>query len=194
MSRSSLIIFVRNPELGKVKTRLAKTVGDDKALEIYRLLLQHTQNITVELPVSKYIYYTPNICQNDLWNGPYQKLLQVNGDLGYKIKSALTQQFHNFDKVCIIGSDCIELSQEIIEDAYKKLDENDVVIGPANDGGYYLIGMNKIHESLFDDMKWSTDQVLSDTVVRIKEQGLSYSLLPTLTDIDTEEDWINCNK
>jgi len=159
--------------------------------ENLKQLLAHTKNITIDLPVSKSIYYTPEINQNDLWNGPYQKLLQTDGDLGNKIKSALSQQFHSFDKVCVIGSDCLELSQEILESAFKVLDKYDIVIGPANDGGYYLIGMKQIHHTLFEDMTWSTDHVFSDTINRAKNAGLSYSSLPTLTDIDTEEDWLS---
>ncbi len=91
-----------------------------------------------------------------------------------------------FEQICIIGSDCYELTTPIISQAFEKLDSNDVVIGPAEDGGYYLLGMNKLHNSFFQNKNWSTDSVLTDTMNDAKNSGLNVALLPTLTDVDDE--------
>ena len=92
------------------------------------------------------------------------------------------------EKVIIIGSDCYDLKTEIIEGAFDALSANDVVIGPAEDGGYYLIGMKKRHKNLFENKEWGTSNVLLDSILTIKEQKLSYQLMPTLNDVDTIED------
>ncbi|MDQ3682830.1 MAG: glycosyltransferase, partial [Bacteroidota bacterium] len=96
----------------------------------------------------------------------------------------------NHSKVLIIGSDCIELTESIIQAAFYQLNTKDVVIGPANDGGYYLLGMRRLHSELFINKKWSTDKVYRATVNNFNELGLSYYELPVLIDIDTKEDWL----
>lgn len=192
----ALIIFVRNPELGKVKTRLAKTVGDNKALDIYKQLLQHTLDITINLAIDKYVFYADEIPGNDMWkNDRYCRLLQKNEGLGEKMLHAFQLIFNKqYEKVIIIGSDCIELTQEIISNAFDSLDDHDVVIGPANDGGYYLLGMKKVHEILFINKQWSTDNVFDETVKDLKHLRLRFHKLPQLIDIDTEEDWLLATK
>ena len=94
-------------------------------------------------------------------------------------------------KVIIVGTDIPDLSKEVIIKAFELLDSNDVVIGPAKDGGYYLLGMKKMHTKLFDKIEYSTSSVLSETLLKIKELNLTYHLLPELRDIDTEEDLLN---
>jgi len=191
MSRQALIIFVKNPQLGKVKTRLAATVGDERALEIYKVLLEHTMKSTVNLRQDKYVYYSEQVSMGDLWSEQhYHKQVQSSGDLGQKMNAAFKQCFaKGFDKVCIIGSDLIEMSEDIIRDAFDTLNSKDVVIGPASDGGYYLLGMSKLYAQLFNNKNWSTETVLQDTIKNIEVHNLSYRLLPELNDIDTEEDW-----
>lgn len=132
-----LMLFVRNPELGKVKTRLAAAVGPEKALEIYLQLLQHTRDITKELPLQKLVYYSESVDTNDLWpNKQYQKRVQPAGDLGEKMEAAFAAAFsEGYTSVVIIGSDCLQLTPDIVLQAYCELEQHEVVIGPALDGG-----------------------------------------------------------
>jgi uncharacterized protein len=185
-----LLLFYRNPELGKVKTRLAKTVGDTKALEIYLKLAAHTKAITEQVPVSKIICYSHFIDNQDIWPAfRYQKKLQQGSDLGEKMSNAFAEEFENSSvSTCIIGTDCFELTSKIIEDAFQKLETHDAVFGPARDGGYYLLGMNKFVPQLFQKKKWSTSSVAADTILDFQKLELSYALLPTLSDVDEEKD------
>ncbi len=188
---NALIIFVRKPELGKVKTRLAAALGDEKALDIYMQLLQHTFNIAKATAADKFVFYADEIAKDDLWNAPlFYKRLQASGDLGHKMKTAFNESFAlGYQKLVIIGSDCLELNTSIIEDAFISLDDTDAVIGPANDGGYYLLGMKKMQEALFDNKQWSTETVFDDTIADFKNFGVSFSSMPMLIDVDTAEDW-----
>ncbi len=192
MMKEAIIIFVRDPQLGKVKTRLAATVGDTRALEIYIQLLQHTFDITSPVTADKYVFYHDGIKEADIWRaaGFYKKLQQGN-DLGEKMNLAFAEVFSKgYYKVIIIGSDCLQLSSRIIEEAFIALDNCDTVIGPAKDGGYYMLGMKKLIPSAFENKKWSTDTVCDDTWKTILALGLTAGFLPVLTDVDTEADWL----
>ncbi len=186
----NLLIFYRNPELGKVKTRLAKTIGDEKALAIYLRLAAHTRSICQDLPQEKVVYYSHFTDTEDAWpNSHFQKKLQQGSDLGEKMQSAFDQGFKNgCQSICIIGTDCFELTSGIIEQAFTQLEKYDAVIGPAKDGGYYLLGMKKRTPELFQNKKWSTDSVAKDTINDFKRLGLSFVELPPLTDVDEEKD------
>ena len=190
---SALIIFVRNPVLGKVKTRLAASLGDQRALDIYKSLLIHTCEISKELQEDKYIFYEDFINLDDIWpNNIYNKKLQHGNNLGARMKDAFHFLFKlGFNKVVIIGSDCFELTTEVLQEAFDRLSTNDIVIGPASDGGYYLLGMKKIHSFLFEKIKWSTDAVLQQTIGLCNRNQLSYFLLSELSDIDEEKDLIH---
>lgn len=187
---NALIIFIKNPVLGKVKTRLAATVGDVTALEVYKELLDHTKKITLLIEADKFLFYADFLQREDEWpTDRFIKHLQKGNDLGERMYNAFKYTFLNkYQKVIIIGSDCVDLSTSDIEDAYLLLDDNDVVIGPAKDGGYYLLGMKELHQSLFKNISWGTSEVLKQTLSVCKKQHLNYSLLPTLTDIDVEND------
>lgn len=189
----ALIIFIKNPIKGTVKTRLAKDVGDDKALEIYQKLLAHTRHITASLEVDKRLYYSKNIVEQDEWsNNLYQKNVQIEGDLGTKMKTAFQETFEaGHEKAVIIGSDCIALNSDVLKEAFLQLDTHDFVIGPTFDGGYYLIGMNKLFDDVFQDKNWSTQSVFPDTIADLQQAQKSYFLLPQLSDIDYIEDWQN---
>lgn len=188
--KRALIIFIRNPELGKVKTRLAQSVGDQKALAIYMALLEHTRQIAEQVGTDRLVFYSHFIDTNDQWSSEhFQKFLQVEGDLGSKIKAGFEQAFEQHEKVLIIGSDCASLSAPIIEEAFTALDQHAFVLGPALDGGYYLLGMKQYQPSLFEDMPWSTDQVAALSIEKMKQLGGSCHLLPPLSDIDYAEDW-----
>lgn len=147
--KNVLIIFTKNPLYGKVKTRLAATVGNDKALEAYKTLTNHTHAITYYLNCSKIVFYTDEIVEDGIWKD-YQKQLQHGTDLGERMMNAFEYVFQNeYLKAVIIGCDCPELTEQIIKKAFEHLDKYDVVIGPAADGGYYLLGMKKLYESYF---------------------------------------------
>ena len=189
-SKNLLIIFYRNPELGKVKTRLAKTLGDEKALAIYLKLSSHTRAITENLAIDKVIYYSNFVDTEDVWpNTTFQKKLQNGNDLGEKMNNAFVEGFQSgYERVCIIGTDCFELSRDIIKQAFDQLHTNDAVIGPAKDGGYYLLGMKKPIPVLFKNKAWSSDTVATDTIQNFKDLSLSYAQLAVLTDVDEEKD------
>lgn len=187
-----LIIFVKNTEKGKVKTRLAKTIGDDAALLVYKALLKHTRQTVLAVKAKRFLFYSQYVDVFDDWqNQDFLKLLQKGNSLGERIIHAFQDVFEKKpgSKVIIIGSDCPQLSPEILKEAYKRLDDHSFVIGPAADGGYYLLGMRKFEPSLFKDIAWSTDSVLKSTQEKIKALSASHFLLPVLSDIDREEDW-----
>lgn len=188
--KKALIIFVRNPVLGKVKTRLARTIGDAKALNIYIELLSHTISITSYILCDKFVYYSDFIDVSDGWdNRIFEKRLQEGHDLGLRMKHAFNELLHSgYDQVLIIGSDCYQLTPSIIECGFAKLQDADAVMGPSEDGGYYLLGLKNMHEKIFENKSWSTENVSSDTINDLKTAGLSYSLLIPLKDIDVEAD------
>ena len=129
MSKNLLLIFTRNPELGKTKTRLAKTIGDEAALEIYKFLLDHTREVTQNLTCDKAVYYSVKIRENDIWNASvYQKHQQNGDDLGERMYNAFQDAFtNNYEKVLIVGSDLYDLKPHHINNAFEKLNSNDVV-------------------------------------------------------------------
>lgn len=188
--KQALLIFVRHPEPGKVKTRLAAVLGNDTALSIYKKLLQHTLQITKAVKADKFVFYTENIVENDLWQRPdYFKNAQGSGDLGDRMCNAFELVLaKGYDSVSIIGSDCYELSTLIIDQAFSFLQKNDIVIGPAKDGGYYLLGMKKLHPSFFKNKSWSTNNVLQNAIDECNCLGLHYETLPVLSDVDEAND------
>ena len=190
MASDLLIIFVKNPVLGKAKTRLAATIGNERALSVYKLLLQKTRQETLDIYTDKVVYYSDFIDNSDLWdNEVYQKRLQVTGGLGSKISDAFKQAFADgYQRVCIIGSDCYDLTQSHLESAFQVLESSEAVIGPAKDGGYYLLGLSKMNSRLFENKNWSTETVGAETIEDFKALNLTYKVLPTLNDIDTEAD------
>jgi len=183
-----LIIFTRNPELGKVKTRLAKDVGDITAFKIYNFLLQHTVSVTRNLTVSKEVYYSEAIAQNDIWDPEiYAKKLQQGKGLGERMKNAFQEGFKNgYRNIIIIGSDLYDLQQDDLEKAFQLLHEKDAVIGPATDGGYYLLGMNQLFPEVFQEKEWGTSSVLEDTLKSLK--GKNIALLEARNDVDYYSD------
>ena len=187
-SKNLLLIFTRNPVLGKCKTRLAATVGDKIALEIYKFLLQHTVNITTDLNMVKQVWYSEKIWENDLWDEQiYDKKIQRGDDLGMRMANAFSEGFaFGFEKIAIIGSDMYELNQAIIENAFSELNKNDFVIGPAKDGGYYLLGMKEFLPDLFKNKQWGTETVLSNTIDDLK--GAKLSILEERNDVDVYDD------
>jgi uncharacterized protein len=192
MKENALIIFAKNLVYGKVKTRLAASVGNDAAFSIYKALLRHTRSVADFINADKIVFYSDKIEHNDEWNNDYSKTIQFGKDLGERMKNAFEGTFKNdYNKAMIIGTDCPFLPEQIIEDAFEKLNERDVVVGPAYDGGYYLLGMKKLHPCLFKNIHWSTPEVLKETLLACDKNDLDYFLLPALPDIDEEKDLIH---
>ena len=191
---TALIIFIKNPIRGKVKTRLAETLGADKAFEIYTELIRHTNTIASGTNCDKFLFYSDSVEANDEWDNTQFKKhsqYQADTDLGKRMFEAFKLVFEQgYKKAVIIGGDCPELSSEHIEQAFSLLDNNNCVLGPANDGGYYLLGMNSLYPNFFTHKKWGTDSVIQDTINDIKTQGLTYYLLEELIDVDTEADYL----
>lgn len=187
-STTLIMTFTRNPELGKVKTRLAKGIGAQAALEVYIKLLEHTKNVLQKINTDKCVWYSVSVRQNDIWpDDSYQKKAQFGNDLGERMLNAFKDAFQqHYKKVIIIGSDLYDLQPKHIEEAITALNTHDIVIGPAQDGGYYLLGMKTLHEKAFTPKNWGTETVLADTLQDLDTQTIH--LLETLNDIDHAED------
>ena len=187
-TQKALIIFTRNPELGKVKTRLATTIGDAAALEVYHKLLEHTVDITQPLKVDKFVFYSEQIQENDHWDTTiYYKELQKGTNLGERMHHAFELLFKKgYRQIIIVGSDIFELTTKNIQEAFTGLDTANFVVGPALDGGYYLLGMNTLNKSLFKHKKWGTSTVLKATLKNLANEKVA--LLATKNDIDTYDD------
>lgn len=187
-STNLLLIFTRNPELGKCKTRLAATIGDTAALNVYKFLLQHTVDITQNLEATKHVYYSEAIWEDDVWpSESYKKILQEGENLGQRITKAFELGFQlGFKKIMVIGSDMYDLDQHDIETAFTTLDTHDFVIGPAEDGGYYLLGMTQFKKELFQNKDWGKETVLQQTLRDLYTEN--YHLLEVRNDIDLYED------
>lgn len=188
--QSALIIFIKNAELGKVKTRLAATLGDEQALYIYKKLLSLTQKITLQVDCQRYLYYSNFIDVNDDFSGSdFIKCVQIGENLGERMSNAFAEVLQKHSKAVIIGSDCAELQASILNEAIGSLDTHDFVVGAAEDGGYYLLGMKEIQPSVFANIEWSTGDVFEKTIGNIKHLGKTVAYTPMLSDLDNEADW-----
>lgn len=189
MNKEVLLVFHKNEVLGKVKTRLAAGVGDHRALEIYHYLLLKTYLAIGASSVSVYTYFSDFVPENPSYPVDKSKL-QVGQDLGERMKNAFSTNFESgMEKVVLIGTDCPSIEGSHILQAFDALDQSDLIIGPARDGGYYLIGMKQRADFLFEGISWSTELVLTQTLALAADHGLQTHLLPVLEDIDTLEDW-----
>ena len=180
---------MKNLVYGKVKTRLAATIGHDKAFRIYKELIAHTRFITKELPCTKIVFYSDYLQNEDEWGNDYFKAKQQGIDLGERMMNAFNKVINEgYLKAVIIGTDCPLLDAAIINDAFEQLSHNDIVIGPASDGGYYLLGLKKLHPELYQNIPWSTENVLQQTINICRKENLNYNLLQELSDVDDEND------
>ncbi len=186
-----LLVFVKNSVLGTAKTRLAKTIGNDAAFEIYKHLMHITERATTGIQnCDVHIYFSS---QKDpaRWAN-FTQYIQRGNDLGERMSDAFRRSFDlGYECVVGIGSDLPDLTSEIIETGLDKLNSNDAVFGPAEDGGYYLIGMRSMLECIFEQKPWSTEELLEITLDQLKEKGHSVGIIGTLNDLDTEEDLMN---
>jgi rSAM/selenodomain-associated transferase 1 len=188
-NKSILIIFVKNIIPGKVKTRIAKTLGDEKTLEIYQDMLVKIKDVVRFLPFEKAIFYSDEIVKDDIWDSSFQKHLQEGNDIGERMHNAIEKMYNQgYGKITLIGSDCYQLTSSIIMDSFRFLTDHDVVIGPAQDGGYYLIAMTGLYNGLFEDKDWGTSKVLSQTKEDLRKYEIKHTFVAELNDIDDEED------
>jgi len=188
---TALIIFIKNPVLGKVKTRLAKSIGDQKALDIYQHLIKITQTVSLQSTCNRFLFYSDFVDRTDNWpENKFLKHLQIGDDLGQRMQHAFEFVFKlGHSKALIIGSDCPTITAQHLQEAETSLDKNEVAFGPSEDGGYYLLGMKKLIPQLFENQPWSTNVILQNAIDELSKLQLSHHLLPVLNDIDTLEDW-----
>jgi rSAM/selenodomain-associated transferase 1 len=196
MTKQVLIIFTKNAEPGKVKTRLAATIGDNAAFAVFDKLSRHTAKVAAVVDVVKQVFYSDYIPPEDLWSPDlFQKEIQQGNSLGERMSNAFAAVFERgFQPAVIIGTDCPELNGTILEKAFEVAGEYDVTLGPAADGGYYLIGTHRHLPALFENIQWSTANVLTDTISICRANELSYYLLPMLHDVDEEKDLVHLSK
>ena len=189
MKKNLLIIFVKNSILGKVKTRLAKTIGDLGAFKVYSELVDITENASTKVAADKHVYFSDVIIPSK-WKSD-KKFVQEGKDLGARMQNAFQDGFdEGYKNIILIGSDLPKISKEIIDASFKKLQNNDIVFGPAEDGGYYLIGMSKMNTSVFGNKPWSKSELLEVTLSQLERQQQSVGLIEKLNDIDTFDDLI----
>lgn len=187
MNKELIIVFVKNIKLGKVKTRLAKTIGAQGAFEVYKELVKITELATENIKTDKRIYFS-DVVIDSKWKNDY-KAIQEGKNLGERMKNAFIKGFEDgYERIVLIGSDLPDIDSEHIEKGLESLKHNDVVFGPAIDGGYYLVGMTKMYHSIFNNKPWSESHLLEVTLKELDKEKTSYTLLEALNDIDTFED------
>lgn len=191
--RRAVGVFAKAPTPGRVKTRLAADVGDTRATDIYRRMGRTTVEGLRHGPWRLVVWVTPPDAEAfdavGRWLGDDVELRpQSDGDLGRRMARALEELLEEADEAVLVGTDIPGIDGDLVDDALSSLADHDLVVGPATDGGYYLIGMSQARPELFHDMAWSTDGVLSETLRRADAQNLRVALLEPRTDVDTVED------
>ncbi len=198
-STNMILHFTRYPHPGKCKTRLLPALSAEKAAEIHRQLVDHsdktiTSYLTRFSDTTYHIHYTgASLKEMNQWLGDRQFTKQLGEDLGQRMANALRTAMTSCDKCVLMGSDCPDITEELLQNAFTALQKSDIVLGPACDGGYYLIGINKTLspknlKQLFTAIPWGGEMVLAKTLERIQELQLSFQLLEKLHDIDTPDD------
>ena len=151
--------------------------------------MAHTRQVAIESEADAFLFYDQEIATDDGWDtDSFSKHVQYPGDLGERMSHAFASVLEVADTAVIIGSDCPRISKEIVDSAFKKLEVADVVIGPTYDGGYYLLGMKKLHTTLFQDIEWSSTSVFDKTIEKLVANNLLYTLLEKKSDLDYLED------
>ncbi|HBJ84010.1 MAG TPA: glycosyl transferase, partial [Verrucomicrobiales bacterium] len=191
MPHDALIVFTRLPQPGKAKTRLIPMLGAEGAADLQRRMTLQTVGrawaACASLPDTHLIIAHEGGTTREMrgWLGPLCFQKQAQDDLGARLIHAMRMAHaQGAQKIVIIGTDCPDLTEEHLSAAFAMLDESDVVLGPAHDGGYYLIGMREPQPSLFEAIPWSTAEVFVVTQQRASEAGLSLSTMPRLADVD----------
>lgn len=201
---NSLIVFIKNPEFGKVKTRLSQTLGDEFAYKFYESCVNYTLSEVYKLDkknVDVNLFFSSLAPESKIekWNNEKFNIYKQNGiDLGERMQNAFKAIFNNGSKkAIIIGTDLPDISEKLICNSFSLFDRYDVVIGPSNDGGYYLLGMKEYYPQIFDEIKWSTNEVLKSTLDKLSKEKIKTKIIDELIDIDTKDDletWIIENK
>jgi len=194
MASTHLIIFVKAPRRGSVKTRLARAIGAEAACEAYQKMVEELVERLATIPTVE-LRFTPEDAVTEIrqWRRDnWHSRPQGEGDLGQRLERAFADAFANGAQyVAVIGSDCPMITPDDIRSAWTVLETNDVVLGPAQDGGYWLIGLGEPRPALFQSIDWSTDKVLKQTLRRVRARNLKVELLRELRDVDTESDWLD---
>ncbi len=193
MSDRALIVFLKHPEAGKVKTRLAPALGAQTAAELYRALCEGVLEATTPRPgeYERLVFFTPREAADSVraWLPGLRLHPQTGGDLGARMAAAFARAFaRGARRVALVGTDAPAISRETVTEALEALDGADVVLGPAEDGGYSLLALRQPRPELLDGIAWSTPVVLEETVARAGRGGLRVHQLARLRDIDTPED------
>lgn len=189
-----LITFVKYPEPGKVKTRLSESIGPEAAAEVYKHMAGHVMSMLdfPSLPENQFFFWDGKVNEGKVkqWLGEGKPLMRQKGrDLGQKMKAAFKFAFgRGASKVALIGSDCPGVSPAVIRKAFRALNSADVVLGPCEDGGYYLIALKEHQPHLFSEVNWGADKVLDTTLKKAANKNLSTKLLKELMDVDTYSD------
>ncbi len=193
--KNLLIVFVKYPEPGTVKTRLAAGIGGRAAADVYRRLVALTIQRTAPSglqPYDRIVYVDPArdiACYRNWLIDAEDFAVQAGDSLGGRMRSAFLQAFADgYHKVALIGSDCPDASASLVQEAFSLLDGCDAVLGPADDGGYYLLALTRDIEQIFNNINWGTCRVLQQTRARLDAAGYSHALLPVLRDVDRVED------
>mgnify|MGYP002641613751 CR=1 FL=1 len=190
---SSVVLFVKKPQAGKVKTRLQSHCSAEQAAQLYRaFLLDSAETLAASTADKKIIAYAPADAENALREllspcGNFEYIAQPSGDLGKRLRELVQRVFADgADKVVVLGSDSPSMPVEYIDRALALLEQVDVVLGPSTDGGYYLLGQRRGENRLFCGIQWSTGVVLEETLDRL--DGQSLALLPPWYDVDTPQE------
>ncbi len=208
MSDTEVIVFARTPVLGTVKTRLASSVGDARALAIYQLLTAHVLRAicVADRRWTVTVAYTPDSTHSRTamleWLQAIECIpdlleAQSNGDLGVRMHSAITTALTRSERqpgnhkrnAIVIGTDCPFVTAKTIDDTIEALRTSECVLGPALDGGYYLIGTSRGDLPVFHQMQWSTERVFAESMTRLNEHNVSVATLAVERDVDTLDDW-----
>lgn len=191
----TLIIFTRYPKPGKTKTRLIPALGAEGAAELQQQMSEHTLNTAKQLLATRdltiEVHFTGGSPeQMAQWLGrDLEYIAQASGNLGYRMRSAFERAFKlGKQRVVIIGIDCPDLDRVILNSAFAALRDRDLILGSAEDGGYYLIGLSKLVPQLFENIVWGSDRVLERTTAIAQELQLNFDYLTTLADVDRPED------
>jgi uncharacterized protein len=186
----ALAVFLKAPRLGTVKTRLAAEIGDRHALRLYRVMASRTLAAAQDAGLDATIWFAPADAAREmrLWLGEHWDLRpQASGDLGARLAAA-EQSVARGRGWLAIGADCPRLDAALLREAGAIVARNEIVLGPSEDGGYYLIGGPTPLPPVFASMPWSTSAVLAETRARLSRSGLAWRELPTLRDVDTAAD------
>jgi rSAM/selenodomain-associated transferase 1 len=192
MKQKAVIVFVKNPEPGKVKTKLAKDIGDTAAADAYKQLLQHTHDELLKVDADKFVFYLGDVNRLDLWeNTLFYKQVQHGKDFGERMQHAFAFLFQlQYEKVLMIHSDSPQLTSNHLQEAFDLLRTNDVCIGPNMNGAYYLLGLRSVFAPFFINKEWNSQAVYNSTLEDAATAGLTVATVDQLRVVDTLNDWL----